>query len=198
MGWKGWLFAALVLWGAVSWWRDRPVHRGPVAGDPVQSNVSGLPVRTLGAYRVQPFAHFEVRARVLSAATYRIGREAGLAPLDLALGWNRMSDSAVLNRLSISQSGRFYFYRWGAEGPPIPPDEIVRSSANMHLIAATPSVQRALDALRVGERIQLKGQLVDVSANDGWRWNSSRTRTDTGGGACELVWVEAVTVLPPG
>jgi hypothetical protein len=190
-------FVGLVLWGAASWWRDRPVQRGPVAGEPVQVDASGLPARTVGAYTVQPFARFEVRARVLSTTTYRMGREADLAPVDLALGWNRMSESAVLERLSITQSGRWYHYRWGAEGPPIPPDEIVRSSANMHLIPASPSVQRALDALRVGERVQLKGQLVDVSAADGWRWKSSRSRTDSGGGACELVWVESVTVLPP-
>jgi len=100
-------------------------------------------------------------------------------------------------RLGISQSNRFYFYRWGPEGPPIPPDEIVRNSSNMHLIPANPTIQRQLDALRVGERILLKGQLVDASTADGWRWSSSRSRTDTGHGACELMWVDAVAVLPP-
>lgn len=197
MGLKGWLLVAVVLWGAVSWWQDRPVRRGPVAGDPVQESASGLPARTVGGFRLQPFAQFEVRARVLSATRYRTGREADLAPTDLALGWNRMSESAVVDRLGISQSNRFYFYRWGPEGPPIPPEEIVRSSSNMHLIPANPTIQRQLDALRVGERILLKGQLVDASTADGWRWSSSRSRTDTGHGACELMWVDAVAVLPP-
>ena len=196
MGLKGWLFAALVLWGAVSWWQDRPVRRGPVVGEPLQQSVSDLPARSVGAFRLQPFAQFEVRARVLSTTRYHLGREAELSPTDLALGWNRMSESAVVDRLAISQSNRFYFYRWGPEGPPIPPDEIVHSSANMHLIAANPAIQRQLDALRVGERIQLTGQLVDASTADGWRWSSSRTRSDTGNGACELMWVDSVTVLP--
>jgi hypothetical protein len=33
---------------------------------------------------------------------------------------------------------------------------------------------------------------VDVSAPDGWQWRSSRTRTDSGAGACEVIWVEDV------
>lgn len=197
MAWKSWLFGALVIWGALSWWRDRPVLRPPVEGEPVQVDMHALPPRAVGAFHIQPFASFEIRARVLSVSRYHLGREAELAPLDVALGWNRMSDTAVLKHLDISQSGRWYHYRWGADGPPIPPDEITRSSANMHLIAASPAVQRALDGLRVGERIQLRGQLVDVSSPDGWRWRSSRSRTDTGEGACELIWVEHVSVLPP-
>ena len=37
-------------------------------------------------------------------------RESDLAPVDLALGWGRMSDEAILKDIQISQSGRFYFW----------------------------------------------------------------------------------------
>ena len=46
----------------------------------------------------------------------------------------------------------------------------------------------------LGAAITLRGCLVDVSAPDGWRWRSSRTRTDNGAGACELMWVDEVMV----
>jgi hypothetical protein len=36
---------------------------------------------------------------------------------------------------------------------------------------------------------------VDISAEDGWRWRSSRSRTDTGNGACELILLERIVQL---
>ena len=197
MSFKALLFVALIGWGAVNWWHKRPVQSAAVAGEPLQQIQAGLPAVSVGAYQVQPFAQFEVRARVLSVASYLLGRGSDLAPLDFALGWNRMSDAAVIEQLNISQSGRWYHYRWGNEGPPIPASEIAASSANMHLIPSSASVKRALESVRVGERVEIRGKLVDVTTADGWSWNSSRSRTDTGGGACELVWVDSITVLPP-
>ena len=70
-----------------------------------------------------------------------------------------------------------------------PPDEIVVSSANMHLIPATREVDRTLRNLPVGGLVHLEGALVDASKGK-WTWRTSRTRTDTGPGACELFYVE--------
>ena len=101
------------------------------------------------------------------------------------------ANDTVLDRLQISQGNRFYFYRWQGQ-PPVPPEVIVRNSANMHLIPASATVARALEQARPGAVVTLRGWLVDVSAPDGWQWRSSRTRTDSGAGACEVIWVEDV------
>lgn len=165
----------------------------PVIGEPVQDDgVRRDPFERKG-YTIAPFARFTVRARLLSAETYRWGRESELSPIDFALGWNDMSNDAVLARLKISQGNRFYFYRWENE-PPIPVDAIVRSSANMHLIPASADVHKRLERVPPGATVTLHGWLVDVSAPDGLQWRSSRTRADTGAGACELVYVEDVQV----
>src|SRR5690606_33186887 len=118
-------------------------------------------------------------------------RGARYAPIDLALGWGRMAEDAVLDQLEIRQGGRWYRYRW-RERPPIPPEEIVRSSANMHLIPADEAVAAALRRVEAGQRVRLDGWLVEVASQDGWRWRSSLTREDSGAGACELVYVCAV------
>lgn len=165
----------------------------PVIGEPVQDDGMRRDPFERKGYTIAPFARFTVRARLLSAETYRMGREAELSPIDFALGWNDMSNDAVLARLKISQGNRFYFYRWENE-PPIPVDAIVRSSANMHLIPASADVHRRLERVPPGATVTLRGWLVDVSAPDGSQWRSSRTRTDTGAGACELVYVEDVQV----
>lgn len=144
--------------------------------------------------RINALAGFSLEARVLGRKRYSQGEEARFSPLDLALGWGPMRETAVLQQLDISQSGRWYHYRWSGQAP-IPPGEIVRSSANMHMIPANDGVARALRGVREGDRIRLQGWLVNIEAADGWRWRSSLTRDDTGNGACELVYVCAIERL---
>src|SRR5690606_15233061 len=141
-----------------------------------------------------PLAGLRIEARVLSRRDYASGREARFSPTDLALGWERMRDDAVLARLDITQSSRWYRYRW-RDAPPLPPQEIVRSSANMHMIPSTPGVASALREVRRDDTVRIDGWLVQVDAPDGWRWRSSLSREDTGSGACELVYVCAVRVM---
>jgi hypothetical protein len=138
-------------------------------------------------------AHVEITARVLSREDYAWDAEAALVPTDLALGWGRMSDSAVLARIDISQSGRFYY--WRTETWPIPRNEIERSSANMHIIPADAGVRGALKRVRKGQLVHIEGFLVDASRPGGWHWKTSLTRDDTGAGACELVYVESLDIV---
>ena len=67
--------------------------------------------------------------------------------------------------------------------------EIVRSSANMHMIPADAHAARALAQVRAGDNVRIEGWLVEADAPDGWRWRSSLTREDSGSGACEVVYV---------
>ena len=191
------LLVALVLvaFGLVQWATQRPVAHSPgtlVEGEPLQTSPADAATVAFGDFELTPLADFELEARVLSREDYSFGTESQLSPTDLALGWGRMSDSAVIDQLDIRQSARFYHYRW-SDQPPIPPGEIVRSSANMHLIPADASVARDLDRVRAGQVISLRGRLVEANRPDGWRWRSSLTREDSGAGACELILVDAIS-----
>ncbi len=68
----------------------------------------------------------------------------------------------------------------------------------MHMIPAADSVERSLMKLREGDIIVLQGYLVDVDHESGWKWRTSLSRSDTGAGACEIVYVESVSVENPG
>jgi len=144
-------------------------------------------------YSVKPLANFVIRARILSATHYSLDASSTLSPIDLALGWNRMADPSVYNALNISQGGRWYHYSW-REAPPIPPQEIIESSANMHMIPANESVARVLNQATSNKFIKIKGVLVEITNNKGWLWRSSLTRKDSGGGACEVIFVEAAAI----
>lgn len=194
MPWR-WLLLLLVGYGAWQAWagRAQPQPDGILAADEPRQVALGRSVRLeKPGYSLEPLARFEIEARVLGKEQYRSDREAALAPVDLALGWGRMSDSAVLKKISISQSNRFYF--WRVDEFPIPQEEIVTSSGNMHMIPADAAIEKRLKALRAGQIVRLSGYLVEASTADGWHWRSSLSRSDTGFGACELVWVEDLAV----
>ena len=160
---------------------------------PLQTDVpTGMSLQAIGETHLRPLAGFSIEARVLGREDYRIGREADISPTDLALGWGRMTEDAVISQLNISQGGRWYRYSW-KDAPPIPVEEIVRSSANMHMIPADDAVAAALRRIERGQRVRIDGWLVEANTNTGWRWRSSLTREDSGGGACELVYVCSIT-----
>src|SRR5262245_51157147 len=109
-----WLGLLLVLCLVDGWhrWTLRTLHQPPgvlVAEEPLQQNYQPLPPPIAHeGYRIQPLAAFGLEARVLSREDYRWDTMSGLIPTDLALGWGRMSDTAVLEQLEIEQGDRFY------------------------------------------------------------------------------------------
>ena len=214
MSLRRWMLLGLLL-AACGWWYSplspRPSHApAPAAGvsiacrlppavaagaAPLQSDVpTSLPPFRLRVATLVPLAGFSVDARVLSREDYSHGREAELSPTDLALGWGPMATPGMAERLDVSQSSRWYHYQWSGE-PPLPPAEIAHSSANMHIIPADDAIAVALKSLRAGDRVRVDGWLVQAETPDGWRWRSSTTRDDTGAGACEVVYVCAITRL---
>lgn len=165
-----------------------------VANAPVQRNDSALSVWQKDEYSFKALAAYSLDARVLSKSHY----SDDLSPYDLALGWQEMSDTAVVDRLAISQFARYYQYRWSG-APPVSAEIIATTSANHHMIPASEEVRRTLSRVREGDLVAIRGYLVSIHRADGWHWNSSLTRNDKGPGACELVWVDSLTILnhPP-
>ena len=196
MTWTKLLFIFLIGFGAFHYLTQREIEHAPgvlVAEEPYQGSAGSATEQTISGFQVTPLATFSIRARVLASKSYYFGREADLSPVDLALGWGRMSDEDVLKDISISQGGRFYY--WRVNNFPIPREEIESHSANMHMIPADASVRKALQSIKAGNVVRLHGYLVEAKTADGWCWKSSLTREDTGRGACELVLVQSVEVL---
>jgi hypothetical protein len=161
-----------------------------IAAEPVQ--VDPLPNDTAfdyGKFQLKPLARFALDARVLHRKIYRYDRAAALVPVDVAVGWGRIPDQAVLDQLEISQASRFFYYEYERQ-PPIPREEIISHATNLHLIPSTKALAAECKSLRTGELIRLAGVLVEATGSEIGTWRSSLSRTDSGNGACELVWVE--------
>jgi len=167
----------------------------PAAKDPEQTANALPPVFADGDYQITPLARYQLTAVVLGRERYRNDRGASLAPVDLALGWGPMSVADVINDLKISQSGRWYEYAYPGE-PPLDPGLIASHSANTHCLPATSEVRRRLLNVKRHDLVAMEGYLVEVTGPDGYSWRSSLSRDDTAGGACEVMWITGLRVLP--
>ncbi len=188
------LLLALAAVGVCSWkflFPPNPSVAAPgahLATDPVQTPSSQPPFQKQG-YTISTLANYELDARVLSIRSYDRDQGADLIPFDLALGWGPMSDPKKLSNVSFTQSDRKYY--WHISKLPSPTQDIIRYSANTHIIPANPQVRAAIAQLNAGQLISLHGRLVNVAGPTGWRKNSSLTRGDTGPGADEVFYVES-------
>lgn len=186
------LLITVALWAV---WPERTVRHPPgvlVSIPPIQTKVEPHVLTEFKGYRIEAQAGYLMQGRVLRTKRY-YGNGGDLVPYDVALAWGPMSDQAVLDRLKISQTNRFFFYQWRDE-PPISPNAMASNAANVHVISADKTVAKAVSSLHPGQIVTLKGYLVNVSRADGFHWNSSLTRDDTGNGACEVFYVEAIRV----
>jgi hypothetical protein len=185
------LIGIVVIWGAYSWYSQKPITyegRGQMVREqPLQQAASRQPFLFKDKYTIVPLADFAIRARVLSSKRYRFDDESDLAPVDLLQGWGVMSDDAVLSKLELSQSGRWS--HWRCKVLPVPREQIEQNAANMHLIPANEDIDKSIKSVKTGNVIKLRGYLVKVTRSDGWKWQSSLSRNDTGNGSCEVIFV---------
>jgi hypothetical protein len=194
-----WRQTLIVLVLAVCAWKTLRLFPFPTKLDlapdaPVQRLLqpNEVPAWTAQGDKITPLARYDITARILSREPYWFDSFAKVCPVDLALGWGRMSNPEVYDALGVTQAQRWYFYRWSGE-PPIPPDEIIRESANNHILPANPAVSGLIADFREGDVVHLTGYLVKVDDPHGLSWTTSLSRTDTGPGACEIMWVEAAS-----
>jgi hypothetical protein len=195
---RGFVLVALILIlaGGWHWWTgERAVHHPPgVIAPDEPRQVDFNPPETFSAkgYTFAKRARFDLTARLLHKERYRVDAEAGLAPVDLGVGWGPLSDSAVLDQLEFSQMGRWFYWNPKRGDFALPREVMITHLAQMHMIPATREIEAQLDRLRPGQLVSVRGFLVDVRGPNGFVWNTSLSRSDTGDGSCEVVWVEAL------
>jgi hypothetical protein len=168
-----------------------------VSSDPLQEDLTApaFSIHNAGFHwTITPKAHYTVAGRVLSFHVYNSGWQSSLSPVDLALGWGVLADRSVDRWISWSQSGRWYYYHWAANAPYMP--EVIGShSSNVHIIPGNDRVRKVLPLIHKDDLVILEGMLVNVDGTNGsqsFGWHTSLSRTDTGDGACEVLYVQRV------
>lgn len=191
------LWPLLLLAVLAGWWLlSRPSGVAAAStidptADPIQQATDRTPFR-VEKYRLTPRASYDISAVVGGVARYWLDPFASLAPVDAVLTWGELPEPPYLGRVNYDQMSRFYF--WSTRAADLDLRYIATHSANVHLLPATANLRRALTGLDAGDRVRLRGLLVDVDRDDGAWLRTSTVRTDTGAGACEVFWVEQAQV----
>lgn len=175
--------------------------RGPAidpAADPIQIDLAGAENIAItfksGQGVIQPQAKYKIAAKVISKAKYHsVGENASkeFAPYDFLLAWGKTATTDLKGKVKFRHGNRWYEY-WVKPDSPLSAEYIGQHSSNHHLFYASDDLKRAAARLKKGDLIELTGYLINFSGTAGGRtmqWNSSLSRTDTGGGACEIVYV---------
>ncbi len=187
----------IIIIGLYFIFRSKEISHPPgilAPGNPIQKNLKDMNSWVKDNYQFMPIKYFEATARILSIKFYSSDDMSKFCPVDLALGWNRMSDQAIIDKIDVKQQHRWYV--WRSKFLPMPIKEIELSSSNVHIIPANNSVEEIIDELIKGNIIKVKGKLVNVNKiGEKFTWKTSTKRNDTGNGACEILWAEELVVI---
>ncbi|MCG7531001.1 hypothetical protein MHM98_06520 [Psychrobium sp. MM17-31] len=69
--------------------------------------------------------------------------------------------------------------------------------SNNHLITESSYLRNKIKDIQIGDQIQIKGWLANYQNDRGNKRGTSITRTDTGNGACETIYVNEIKILKP-
>lgn len=183
----------------------RGIRRGIKGlGEPVQTEAEGSAKKFISGYEADITfkAGYEIDALVVHTKRYDSKVSGALAPVDLALAWGKTAEYNDRIDFHWSQSGRYCSWHVDDIDELMPVgdvENVERSASNNHIIPADDRIKRTVLKIRRGDRVKLEGYLVDVKAADDkgntFTWNSSTTRTDTGDGACELIYVTKAEIV---
>jgi hypothetical protein len=186
----------LILWVS-GVFAPKPNWDGALAPDDPVQTVSDLPETwTVQNFTITPVANYKIEAVVLSTKKYAGIFTTGindLVPYDFALGWGPLSVDEIISQISVSQSNRWYYFRWDTELP-VDMRDIIEHSSNNHIVTSESSMESRLGEVAVYDMVIIEGYLVDITGPNGEKWTTSRSRGDTGSGSCEIIWVTSIEI----
>lgn len=143
---------------------------------------------------------YSISARVESAKAYDDSISATI-PYDLLLAWGNMADASVEDKLTWDQSNRQGSVSGtlgGMNGAGVNSDFVINHVSNNHLIPASDRIRSALATIKTGDLVRIDGRLVNVRVqtddNRILTVQTSKSRSDQGDGACEIIFVERIKI----
>ena len=201
------LVAAVVAW----WMKDElpPPERilENVYDEPKQVRVGGKPaditVNNVN-YRLHPRYAYELSGLVVSLhdsdTWWDYAHKAWsdhINVVDLCVVWGDNAKSGAYKDVGFSNNQWECHWQpksWGASRA-FSPEQV----SNNHMVTDDPAVAKGLRSVRIGDQVRMSGYLIDYTTyKDGRQLGtrvSSETRTDTGNGACEVLYIESLEVL---
>lgn len=206
------MLGSLIL-AVVGWWMkdslpppeklSPEVHEEPrqksVRKPPIDTNVKGID------YRIQPRFTYDISALVVSlhhSDTWwdYIHKQFSdnINLMDLCVVWGGNAQSGAYRKISFSNNQ--FECHWGTSSSDAWSAFNQAEASNNHMVTDDPEVAKTLRSIRIGDQIRVQGYLVNYTTIKGGQTIgmrvSSDNRSDTGPGACEVLYVESVSVTP--
>lgn len=166
------LFSSVAAWAS---WPDATIARGLPPAKNQSLNI------------LQPY-HGEFR--ILGRKDYQADQEAKFSPMDFAVSEGVLASKHYYPLIGVQQSNRYL--AWSIPYLPVPAKTAKELVSNIHIIPANPQIASLLTKVKQGDLVRLRGDLVEVVDDNGWKWKSSLSRDDVGDGACEILRVSAI------
>lgn len=151
-------------------------------------------------YRVEPEYEYDITAMVVSfrhhdedySRMHRLAQD-HLNMLDVCVVWGdntraRLHDIDFWNGLFTCNISTRDRVAWAS----FDMDQL----SNNHLLSDNPRIREQVQQIRIGDQIRVRGFLASYTSPRGRR-GTSTTRTDTGDGACETLYIESFQILRP-
>ena len=172
-----------------------PPKRAPekVQNSPTQKDLVGLTTKKTDNGKLRFVAEYEITARIFSKKLYAEYPKTHI-PFDFAMGWGPVAEREVFEKIEVTQHKRFAYPAF-KKPLTIPTEEFNQHFSNTHIIPANNAIYNKLKTLQNGQLVTLKGYLVNYKEGTRRAWiefKSSKTRTDEGDGACEVMYVEHI------
>ena len=211
-----WLAVAFALCSCVAIYltfRDVPLPDASLidetikASEPVQAASDRHVFTTIikgYTYTLTPRAVYDISGLVVSQhrgdALVNIAHKADPGNIkDVCVVWGEAITNGSYQRMKYVSGEFTCTFSWsGGLTPPFNLEKI----SNNHLIPADPTVARRIRAIRIGDQVRMRGLLVDYTVTENGREiftrRTSLTRSDTGNGACEILYVTELSVVRAG
>lgn len=177
-------------------WEQRPVRYGPgIIADSrpdIQKIAFPNSIET-DNYVITPRFEIRGKVRVIAKNRYWFEDMRHIAPVDLLLSWDRMSDEDLLSRMLVKIDDRSYHVQMTK--PPYQRGNIHEHLIMAHAIPATDRVLDKLKEIRRGQLITFSGYIVDIENRIGTEWLSPVRDEWPSRQSSQWIWIEELTFL---
>ncbi len=203
------LIAATFVWLLVSFWNRNDLPENidyvpEIVNEPAQTATSMRPFDVTFKdvqYRVEPEYEYDIVGMIVSYRHHdnnsRMHRLADdhLNMLDVCVVWGDNAQGAQLHKIDF-WNGIFTCNVQTRDQDAWDSFDMYQLSNN-HLISDDDYVRDQVRDIQIGDQIRVRGYLASYTSPRGGKRGTSTTRTDTGDGACETLYVERFEIVQP-
>lgn len=181
------------------------INNSVIVVNPTQNEVNIPPIKTKFGdytYEISPLYSYEIYGLV--AADYTSNNWLDIThkkdpanTKDVCVVWGDNISSNAYKKVKYKHGEFTCYYYFNKRFEPPFNGKLI---SNNHLIPKDKSIEKRIASVNIGDQVHIRGYLANYTIADGngrqiSSRNTSTTRDDSGGGACEIIYVNEIEVI---